>query len=66
MRPLTLLNNDYKILAKALDNRLREVLTDIIGRDQTGFVHGRRISHNIRKLLDLMDYTKQQVINIVH
>ena len=58
MRPLTLLNNDYKILTKALDNRLRSVLPDIIQGDQTGFVKGRKISHNIRKSLDVIDYAK--------
>ena len=47
LRPLTLLNNDYKILAKALDNRLREVLPKLIGTDQTGFIKGRKICHNV-------------------
>ena len=55
-RPLTLLNNDYKILAKAIDNRLWEVLPNIIADDQTGFIKGRKISHNVRKSLDIMDY----------
>ena len=62
MRPLTLLNNDYKILAKALDNRLRTVLPGLIHVDQTGFIKGRKIVHNIRKSLDIIEYTKKNRI----
>ena len=65
MRPLTLLNNDYKILSKALDNRLREILPKIIPEDQTGFVKGRKICHNIRKSMDLMDIAKKDKIPMV-
>ena len=51
MRPLTLLNNDYKILAKAIDNRICEKLPKIINSDQTGFVKGRKISHKCAKII---------------
>ncbi len=37
-RPLTLLNTDYKILAKALAQRLKVKLLKIIDKDQTGFL----------------------------
>ena len=60
MRPLTLLN--YKILTKALDNRLCTILPDLIHENQTGFVKGRKISHNVRKSLDVIDYTTKQKI----
>ena len=56
LRPLTLLNNDYKILAKAIDNRISPMLPLLINKDQTGFVKGRNISYNIRKTLDIMNY----------
>ena len=59
MCPLTLLNNNYKILAKALDNRMRVVLPSIIASDQTGFIKGQKICHNIRKSLDIIDYVNQ-------
>ena len=62
MRPLTLLDNDYKILAKVIDNRLREVILDIISMDQTGFVKGRKICHNVRKSLDIIDYGNEKQI----
>ena len=58
MRPLTLLNIDYKILAKAMDNRLQEVTPLLIHSDQTGFMAGRHIVTNIRKSLDIMEYCK--------
>ena len=57
-RPLTLLNNDYKILAKAWDNWLCSVLPDHINPDQTGFLVNRNIACNIRKSLDLIEYCK--------
>ena len=62
LRPLTLLNNDYKILAKTIDNRLSPLLPQIINRDQTGFIKGRCISHNIRKSLDVMEHCHKNQI----
>lgn len=43
-RPLTLLNCDYKIIAKILPERLKIVLPKIIHTDQKGFVKNRNIS----------------------
>ena len=37
-RPLTLLNQDYKLAAKVIANRIKGVLEDIIHNDQTGFI----------------------------
>ena len=64
-RPLTLVPNDYKILAKTLDNRLREMLPKIIVNDQTGFIKGRKISHNVRKSLDVIEYARLKSIPAV-
>ena len=56
MRPLTLLCNSYKILAKALDNRMRTILPELIQMDRTDFVKGRKICHNVRKSLDIIEH----------
>ena len=53
LRPITLLNCDYKIVDKTLANRMVPSLCEIINEDQTGFLPGRRITANIRKILDL-------------
>lgn len=55
-RALTMLNVDYKIVAKALANRLKMVLPDIIDKDQTGFMKGRNIATNIRKYMEIIEY----------
>ena len=54
LRPITLLNCDYKIVEKMVANRMTPSLCEIIHTDQTGFLPGRRIAANIRKLLDLI------------
>ena len=61
-RPLTLLNADYKILAKTIGNRIKTNMKDIIHSDQTGFLKGRYIGENIIRLLDIMEYTEAEDI----
>lgn len=55
-RPICLLNNDYKLLASLLANRLKKTLTYIIDEAQSGFLKNRHISDNVRLVLDLLDY----------
>ena len=57
-RPLTLLNVDYKILAKAIGQRIESKLSSLIHSDQTGFIKGRFIGQNVRLLNDIMEYTE--------
>ncbi len=61
-RPLTLLNTDYKILSKVLAIRLKMCLDHLVNRDQTGFMKNRFIGENIRKILDVIDYTEMEEI----
>lgn len=56
-RPISLLNNDCKIMALILANRIKEVLDTIIDETQSGFMRNRHISNNIRLVLDLLDYS---------
>ena len=56
-RPIHLLNTDYKIVAKVLANRLKNVLHHLISHCQTGFLKGRFIGENIRLALDIIDFT---------
>ena len=58
-RPISLLNVDYKILAKALANCLTKFLPLLIDEDQTGYVKQLFIGNNIRLIEDIMIYTKQ-------
>lgn len=46
-RPITLLNSDYRILAKLHATRLSRVLHGVLGLHQTAFLPGRRIGDNI-------------------
>lgn len=61
-RPLTMLNVDYKIIAKALANRMKKVLPSIISSEQTGFMQNRNIKTNIRRAIEVMEYTKKNNI----
>ena len=54
LRPLTLLNVDYKILEKSLANRLKINIDRLVHQHQKGFMANRRISGNIRKIMDIM------------
>ena len=57
-RPITLLNVDYKIAAKAIATRMETTLPFLIHTDQTGFIKGRYIGENIRLICDLLEQTK--------
>ena len=56
-RPITLLNTDYKIGAKAIASRLKSVINELIGSHQTGFLKNRFIGENIRFILDVIDHS---------
>ena len=58
-RPVSLLNNDYKILAKLLANRLKECIGGVVCEDQTYCVPGRSIHDNVSLIRDVIDYSNE-------
>ena len=60
-RPITLLNCDYKIVAKALANRVKIFLRKI-NSDQTGFMKGRFIGDNIRLIDGIINYIAEETL----
>ena len=57
-RPISLLNQSYKILSGALAERLKPVLPELINEDQKGFVKGRFMGECIRNTYDILNYAK--------
>jgi len=53
-RPISLLNVDYKIIARALGGRLRGVINSVVSSDQTCGIPGRRIVENLNFIRDLL------------
>lgn len=49
-RPITLLNTDYRLLAKVMATRWGEALGSAVGREQTAFLPGRLIGENVMLL----------------
>ena len=62
LRPISLLPVDYKLVEKVLANRLKPALYEIINDDQKGFMKDRRITSNIRRILDLIEFTDHEDI----
>ena len=63
-RPITLLNDVYKIVAKTIALRLRSVLPSIIHDTQSGFLQDRSIFYNIFlfwEMVALAQQNKQQL-----
>lgn len=55
-RPITLLCNDYKLLALVYANRVKNVLNNLIDEFQSAFIKGRHIHNNVRLIMDMLDY----------
>ena len=55
LRPISLLNFEYKLIEKMLANRMKPCLESIIHNDQQGFLAKHRISVNVRCILDILE-----------
>ena len=62
-RPISLLNQDYKLIARILAERCKKHLQKLISDDQNGFVPNRYIGLNIHRILNLIEICKQEDIN---
>ena len=58
--PLTPLNYDYKILARAIAKHLDSVMEDLIGPQQSGFMKGHSSSTNIVKMKEIIAYLNKK------
>ncbi len=56
-RPISLLNNNYKLLTYIYTSRLKRGPDQIINKTQTGFVKDRSKHNNIRLVQDLLEYS---------
>ena len=57
-RPISLLNVDSKIISKALSEKLKKVLPDLISSQQTAYVKNRHIGESGRLISDIIEITK--------
>uniref|UniRef100_A0A670ILN7 Reverse transcriptase domain-containing protein n=1 Tax=Podarcis muralis TaxID=64176 RepID=A0A670ILN7_PODMU len=55
-RPISLLNNDYKIYADIMASRLKKCLINLIHKDQAGFLPNRLLKDNVRHVINIIEY----------
>ena len=58
-RPISLMCTDYKIISKALANKIQAVLPEIIHTNQVCGIPGRTIFDNLSLVRDLIDHATQ-------
>jgi exonuclease III len=59
-RPITLLNSDYKLIAKAYARRFGGPAASVVDDTQTAFIPGRWIGDNVLHHLEEVDYSELQ------
>ena len=59
-RPISLVNVVAKIISKAIANRIKQVLPNIVHHNQTGYLKDRFIRETVRSILDVVDFTKKE------
>ena len=61
-KPITLLNCNYKIITKEINNRIYGLLPKLVNYNQSGFIRSRNIGDNIRLMFDIIDYANRKKI----
>lgn len=62
-RPISLCNAIYKVISKVAANRLKEVIPDIISKEQNAYVSGRQLQDGvvlIHELIHSLNSKKRQ------
>uniref|UniRef100_A0A670K6D8 Reverse transcriptase domain-containing protein n=1 Tax=Podarcis muralis TaxID=64176 RepID=A0A670K6D8_PODMU len=59
-RLISLLNNDCKIFAEIMANRLNKYLKNSIHTDQAGFLPNRQLKDNVRHIINIIKYLEKK------
>ncbi|GKV35665.1 hypothetical protein SLEP1_g43906 [Rubroshorea leprosula] len=62
-RPISLIGAMYKIVAKLLANRLKEVISYVIGEHQMAFVEGRQLTEAVVMANEIIDEARKKNLN---
>ncbi|KAK3547732.1 hypothetical protein QTP86_028528, partial [Hemibagrus guttatus] len=62
--PVSLLCTDYKVMSKALANRLRDIMDSVIQTDQTYCVPNRSIIDNVSLIRDILDVSRSLAVDL--
>ncbi len=63
-RPISLLNCSYKVISRALNNRLKSVTDCLTSRAQKGFTQARQIQEVLINVIEDIEYAKKSGKNI--
>jgi len=59
-RPISMVGSVYKVIAKILSRRLRDVLPNLVGETQTAFVGGRQILDGVLIANEVVNWLKKK------
>jgi hypothetical protein len=62
-RPISLLSNFYKLISRAINNRLKAIAPRILSRAQKGFVPGKYMHEVLINTIERLEYCKDKKLN---